>query len=240
MLSIQHLSKFFGKNQVLTDINVTVHKDDFVTIMGPSGCGKTTFLYQVSGLDRIEYGDVSLNNQSLSQLSDNQLSQLRLENMGFVFQKNQFLSNLSLIDNIVLPALQLKKEAKKEIYQHAYDLLETMAIADLADMDIRQVSGGQLQRASICRALINQPDIIFADEPTGALNSQMSLEVMSIFQKLNQEGRTIILITHDSHVASYGKRCLFMKDGQIISEIIKEETEDFLLNIEHEAKKLGI
>ncbi|MFC3931557.1 ABC transporter ATP-binding protein [Streptococcus dentapri] len=242
MLKVQHLSKFFGKNQVLTDIDLIVQKGDFMTIMGPSGCGKSTLLYQISGLDRdeYEYGEVFINENSLKHLSDSQLSKLRLENMGFVFQKSQFLSDLSIVDNIVLPALQLKKQKKKRIYQRSYELLEMMKISDLAYSTIQQVSGGQLQRANICRALINEPSLIFADEPTGALNSQMSQEVMEIFRKLNEEGKTIVLITHDSHIAAYAKHILFMKDGRIISEITKSTDTDFRNKIEKETKRLGI
>lgn len=242
MLNIKNLSKTLGQTTILQNINLSVHKGDFLVIMGPSGCGKTTLLYQMGGLDYPSRGEISFKKQSLQTLSEKSLSKLRLESFGFVFQKTPFLKNLSLIDNIVLPALQLKKESKTTIYGRAKNLLDKMGIRQLSNSDIREISGGQLQRAGICRAMINQPELLFADEPTGALNSKISQKVMESFKEINKKGVTIVLVTHDSKVAAYANRIVFMKDDKILTELenIKKQKQDIQNDIDNIIRSVGI
>lgn len=210
--------KSFGegteKVSVLNQVSIQVQKGQFVSIMGPSGSGKSTLLYAISGMDRIDSGTVVFNQQPLVQMTEKQLADIRREQMGFVFQQPTLLKNLSLIDNIILPSLSDKKMTDK-LTKHAENLMESVGIKELEDRKITQVSGGQLQRAGICRALMSQPSIIFGDEPTGALNSKAAQEIMDILLKINEEGTTIVIVTHDAKVAAQSEQVFFMEDGQI-------------------------
>ncbi|BBM17851.1 ABC transporter ATP-binding protein [Enterococcus avium] len=210
--------KSFGegteKVSVLNQVSIQVQKGQFVSIMGPSGSGKSTLLYAISGMDRIDSGTVVFNQQPLVQMIEKQLADIRREQMGFVFQQPTLLKNLSLIDNIILPSLSDKKMTDK-LTKHAENLMESVGIKELKDRKITQVSGGQLQRAGICRALMSQPSIIFGDEPTGALNSKAAQEIMDILLKINEEGTTIVIVTHDAKVAAQSEQVFFMEDGQI-------------------------
>lgn len=214
-LEVKGLCKSFGRNRVLNDIDFQIESGEFVTVMGQSGCGKSTLLYSISGMDRVAEGKICFDNRELSVLSDKEIQKLRLERMGFVFQKANFIKNLSIADNIVFPAFQLGKKPRKEIVSEAESLMKKMGIISVADHDIRKVSGGQLQRAAICRAMINNPDILFGDEPTGALNSSSTKEVMDILQQINLSGTTIMLVTHDAKVASRADRVIYLEDGKI-------------------------
>ena len=191
-----------------------------IAVMGPSGSGKSTLLYTVSGMDKMTAGEVLFCGKELSKMSDKELSEIRLKEMGFVFQQMYMLKNLTVLDNIILPAMQAKsKETKrKEIVERGHELMRKLDIIDIADNDINEVSGGQLQRACICRSIINNPKIIFADEPTGALNKQSADEVMDELVKLNNEGTTIMLVTHDTKVASKCSRIMYIVDGNIKGE----------------------
>lgn len=193
-------------------------------IMGPSGSGKTTLLYAVSGMDTLTAGKVKFCEKELSSLNSDEISNLRLEKMGFVFQQMYMLKNLSIYDNIVLPAYQTStgrtKAGRRAANERAKVLMKKLGISEIAENDISEVSGGQLQRACICRSLINQPGIIFADEPTGALNKQNSIEVMEELNRINQEGTSILLVTHDMKVASKCERVLYIEDGDIREDII--------------------
>ena len=224
ILEINNLIKSFNNNEekattVLKDISFQVQAGEFLTVMGPSGSGKSTLLYCVSGMDSIDSGQVVLDGQEISDLSEEEASKLRLIKMGFIIQSPTMLKNLNIIDNIVLPAFKNGKEDKKAIYEKARELMEATSIGSLTERTINKVSGGELQRASICRAMINQPAIIFGDEPTGALNSKTSLEIINLLKKINDKGSTIILVTHDPKVAMASKRVIFMKDGQISSDL---------------------
>ncbi len=217
------LRKTYGargnEQAVLKDISLRIEQGEFVAVMGPSGCGKSTLLYSLSGMDRPTAGQVRLNDQEITALSETDLAHLRLNKMGFVFQQSHLLRNLTIRDNIALPGYRARKADRQAIRQRTAALMEQTGIADLADRDITQASGGQLQRAAICRALTNQPEIVFGDEPTGALNSQAAAEVMDILTKLNQAGTTILLVTHDAKVAARTERIIFMLDGSIVSEL---------------------
>lgn len=208
------------QNNVLKNVNLKVEKGEMVGIMGPSGSGKSTLLYCVSGMDKITSGEVIFDNKDISKLSKNELSALRLDKMGFIFQQMFMMKNLSILDNVLLPAIESKKEtlSKKEKLMKAEYLMRKLGIIEVADNDINEVSGGQLQRACIARSMINNPDILFADEPTGALNRQSSQEVMDELCKLNEEGTTIMMVTHDSKVAARCSRILYIVDGQIAGE----------------------
>jgi putative ABC transport system ATP-binding protein len=203
---------------ILRDVNLDIEKGEFVSVMGPSGSGKSTLLYNVSGMDRISSGSVKFKDSEIGSMKEEELAQIRLKNMGFIFQDINLLKNLSLIDNVMFPALVSKDADKNAVYQKAKKLMEMTGIEKLADNNITQGSGGQLQRVGICRALINDPDIIFGDEPTGALDSKSTEEIMSILAEINKKGTTIMLVTHDAKVAAKTERVLFMVDGNIVAQ----------------------
>ena len=208
------------KDGILKKINFAVKDGEMVAVMGPSGSGKSTLLYQVSGMDRTDSGEVWMGGTEISALSEDDRARLRLSQMGFIFQQMNMLKNLNLIDNIMLPACCLKKgkTSEKEHEQRARMLMRKMGIEKLAERKITEVSGGQLQRACICRSLMNRPKILFADEPTGALNQSAAQEVMAEFTRLHQEGTTILMVTHDSRVAARCSRILYLLDGCIQGE----------------------
>ncbi|MCA9921794.1 MAG: ABC transporter ATP-binding protein, partial [Anaerolineales bacterium] len=225
---------------VLSDVDLSIEPGEFVSVMGPSGSGKSTLLYNISGMDRAKSGQVHFNGQDITALSEEELAKVRLTGMGFVFQHIHLLKNLSIFDNVVLPAYLAREESHAQIDQRAKALMEQVGVAHLAANDITQASGGQLQRVGICRALINSPDILFGDEPTGALNSKAAGEIMDLLTEINKSGTTIMLVTHDVRVAARTERVLFMLDGQIVSEKYlgkpaendteKKEREENLLN----------
>ena len=227
LLEAQKLDKAYtlGKGNIyraLTNISLNIEEGEFVCIMGPSGSGKSTLLYCVSGMDNISGGSVAFAGKKLESLTEKELAHLRLTKMGFVFQHGNLLKNLSIFDNIVVPAYLRGREKRSAVDGRAVSIMEQTGILYLKDHDISQVSGGELQRASICRALINEPAILFADEPTGALNSSSANEIMGIFNAINTKGGTILLVTHDAKVAARGDRVLFMLDGVIKDEYIME------------------
>lgn len=217
------------KNEILHDISFGIDKGEMVAIMGPSGSGKSTLLYNISGMDQPTGGKVWLKDQEITGLSEKDKAKLRLHQIGFVFQQMNMMENLNILDNILLPCIQANKERKqgkkekKELKNEAVGLMKKLSISGLENRRITEVSGGQLQRACICRSMINQPDIIFADEPTGALNKSASEEVMNALMALNREGTTILMVTHDSRMASRCGRILYLLDGQIRGELIMQD-----------------
>ena len=210
------------QNNVLRNVNLTLEEKEMIAVMGPSGSGKTTLLYTISGMDSAT-GSVKFFERELTDMSRNEISDLRLEEMGFVFQQMYMLKNLSVYDNIILPAYQSvkgrTKQGRKEINAYAAKLMQKLGISEIADNDVNEVSGGQLQRACIWRSLINHPRILFADEPTGALNKQSSHEVMEELNRIHKEGTSILLVTHDMKVASRCYRVLYIEDGNIRDEM---------------------
>lgn len=223
LLESKQLQKRYvlGKNNeqhVLKDVNLQIERGEFVSVMGPSGSGKSTLLYNISGMDRMTSGSVVFNGLELSTLSETALARVRLNNMGFIFQQIHLLKNLSVFDNIILTAYLARNASRSAINRRAADLMEKAGIAAIAEHDITQASGGQLQRVGICRALMNAPEIIFGDEPTGALNSKSSAEIMGLLDDINRAGTTILLVTHDIKVAAKTERVLFMIDGRIVAE----------------------
>ena len=215
MIRVSGLCKKYGDIDILKDIDFHIGKGEFTVIMGQSGCGKSTLLYCVSGMDQPTAGEVYFEGQKLSAFSEKEMERLRLERMGFIFQKANFLKNLSIEDNIVFPAFQAGEISRGEIVKEAETLMEQMGIRQIADHDIRKVSGGQLQRAAICRAMINHPAILLGDEPTGALNSSATKEVMDILNEINSRGTTVLLVTHDAKVAARADRVIYLEDGRV-------------------------
>ena len=224
ILEVKDLCKTYivnkRQNNVLKNVNFTVSEGEMVAVMGPSGSGKSTLLYSVSGMDAATSGEVIFCGKNIAALKENELADLRLEEMGFIFQQMYMLKNLTVLDNIILPAVQLSKnrESRKETLSRGQDLMRKLGIIETANNDINEVSGGQLQRACICRSMINNPKMIFADEPTGALNRTSSDEVMEELAKLNRDGTTIMLVTHDVKVAAKCTRVLYIVDGNIKGE----------------------
>ncbi len=212
------------QNNVLRNINMEIKQGEMAAVMGPSGSGKSTLLYTVSGMDDLTAGRVNFFGKDIGSLTPAQMSSLRLDEMGFIFQQMYMLKNLTIYDNIILPAYQSRngrgREKRKEINSRAKELMHKLGISEIAEHDINEVSGGQLQRACICRSLINRPKMIFADEPTGALNQQNSREVMKELNRINREGTTILLVTHDMKVAAKCDRVLYIEDGSLKGEYI--------------------
>lgn len=216
------------QNNVLRNVEFVVNDGEMVAIMGPSGSGKSTLLYSVSGMDNPTSGTVIFDGTDITKLKDKDLAELRLNEMGFIFQQMYMMKNLTIRDNIVLPAIQSKKikETRKEKMKRGEELMHKLGIIEVADNDINEVSGGQLQRAAICRSMINKPKLLFADEPTGALNRTAANEVMDELVKLNKEGTTIMMVTHDSKVAAKCSRILYIVDGNIKGEYDNGNTEN--------------
>ncbi|MDO4491257.1 MAG: ABC transporter ATP-binding protein [Lachnospiraceae bacterium] len=218
------------KKGILNQVSFEVKKGEMTAIMGPSGSGKSTLLYNISGMDIPDSGSVALNQKELTAMTEDEKADLRLHEMGFVFQQMNMMENLNIIDNILLPAVQANKNKKagradkKALTVKAEQLMEKLSIAGLQQRRITEVSGGQLQRACICRSLMNEPKILFADEPTGALNKSASNEVMEALVSLNREGTTILMVTHDSRMASQCGRILYLVDGQIQGELTMNES----------------
>ncbi|MBO4912377.1 MAG: ABC transporter ATP-binding protein [Butyrivibrio sp.] len=206
-------------NNVLKNVNFILKEGEFVSIMGPSGSGKSTLLNTLSGMDNASFGRIIFDGEEMSNMNPKQMSNLRLNKMGFVFQQMYMLKKLCILDNIVLPGYQAAKMKKSEVNERARKLMHNLGIEDIAQNEITEVSGGQLQRACICRALINSPKVLFADEPTGALNSKASAEVMNVLRKANSEGMTILMVTHSEKVAASSERVIFLVDGNIKGEL---------------------
>lgn len=243
ILEVKDLCKTYvvnkRQNNVLRNVSFTVSKGEMVAVMGPSGSGKSTLLYTVSGMDSFTAGEVKFCGKNIAKMGKKELADLRLDEMGFIFQQMYMLKNLTVLDNIILPAVQSNKnkETRKETILRGQELMRKLGIIDVADNDINEVSGGQLQRACICRSMINRPAVLFADEPTGALNRTASNEVMEELVKLNGEGTTIMMVTHDAKVAAKCSRVLYIVDGNIKGEYIspkdleiKEKDRERLLN----------
>lgn len=215
MIKIEKINKSFKDIKILQDVSFDIDRGDFVAIMGPSGSGKSTLLYSISGMDNINSGRVLFQGTNICEMKEEELSDFRLSKMGFVFQNPQMLKNLSVFDNIILPGLVAKGEFAGEIRKRGLELMRQMDIEEIKDRDNSQVSGGQLQRASICRAMINNPEILFLDEPTGALNSEATDQVLDILGYLNEDGMTIMTVTHDKRVAAKARKVIYIVDGQI-------------------------
>lgn len=208
-----------GAVDVLPGVDLSVGDGEFVAVMGPSGSGKSTLLYSVSGLDEIDAGSVTLAGVDLTTLSPDELADSRREQMGFVFQQPTLLRDLGLLENIVLTSSLGRVGIAEERVARAKELMTRAGIWELRDRLPTQVSGGQLQRAGICRALMHNPRIVFGDEPTGSLNSAAAAEIMDLLSDINSDGTTLMIVTHDVHVAARADRVVFMSDGRVVNEV---------------------
>ena len=221
LLELKHIYKDYMQDKivipVLKDINISIDEGEYVAIMGPSGSGKTTLMNIIGCLDRPTKGDFLLEGESIIAYNENRLSDLRLNTLGFVFQSFNLMPKQTALDNVSLPlgyaGVPLRK--RKEI---AFQALKRVGLEDRVNFRPSQLSGGQQQRVAIARAMVNNPKIILADEPTGALDSKSGIQVMNLFQQLNDEGVTIIMITHDANIAGHAKKVLHIFDGEISDE----------------------
>ena len=222
LISAQNLTKEFcvedNCQTIFENLSLDIYKGDFTVIMGASGAGKSTLMYSLSGMDRPTKGTLFFSGIEITKYNDDKLAIFRREKCGFVFQQIYMLEKMSLMDN-VLTAGALSKNNKKEVIQRAKELFELVNIPLITQKKLStQVSGGEAQRAGIVRAIINNPEVVFADEPTGALNSNNSEAVLNVFTKIHNEGQSIIMVTHDKKTAIRGNRILYIKDGQIFGE----------------------
>lgn len=218
MIKAKGLTKRFGEQTVLREVDVRIDDGEFVAIMGPSGSGKSTLLYLLTGIDTPDEGTVELLGHELGTMSQRALANLRLQRLGFVFQQPRLLSTLSLLDNVMFPGMVAGKRNRDEVLARARTLLAGADVAQLEDRDVTQASGGQLQRVAICRALIGEPDVLFCDEPTGALNSANAMRVMQLIAREATAGTTVVMVTHDAAVAAFADRVLMLADGAIVGD----------------------
>ena len=219
MIEVKDLCKNFGDEQILKGISLSIEAGEFVAVMGQSGSGKSTLLYNISGMDKASSGEILFDEKDMTDMKEEELEKMRLLKMGFIFQNSYLLKNLSIRDNIVLPGFHAGVRTREEVNRKAVALMERLEILNVAEHDIKKVSGGQLQRAAVCRALMNDPEVLFGDEPTGALNYSATGEVMDILNRVNQEGTTVMLVTHDARVAARADRVIFLVDGNVRDQI---------------------
>ena len=225
VLKVNNLKKYYGNNtnitKALNNISFTVNDKEFLAIMGSSGSGKTTLLNTISTVDSVTSGNIIIDGVDITNLDEEKLSNFRKENLGFVFQDFNLLDTLTIKENIAL-SLIINKEDKSKIDDLVLDISKKLGISDILDKYPYEVSGGQKQRCACARALINNPKLILADEPTGALDSHNARVLLETFKEMNEElNSTILMVTHDAFSASYASRILFIKDGKIFNEIIK-------------------
>ena len=228
ILDVKNIEKYYGNKSNLTkaidNISFSVKKGEFVGIMGASGSGKTTLLNCISTIDRVTAGDIIINNQNITKLKGNQINKFRREELGFIFQDFNLLDTLTAYENIAL-ALTIQKVNVNEIDKRVKEVAQKLDITEILKKYPYQISGGQKQRVAICRAIITNPQLILADEPTGALDSKSARQVLESFETLNQTlNATILMVTHDSFTASYANRILFIKDGKIFNELVKGDS----------------
>ena len=225
VLKVNNLKKYYGSNnnitKALNNISFTVNDNEFLAIMGASGSGKTTLLNTISTIDNVTSGNIIINGIDITNLNEEELSNFRKENLGFVFQDFNLLDTLTIKENIAL-SLIINKEDKIKIDDLVLDISKKLGISDILSKYPYEVSGGQKQRCACARALINSPKLILADEPTGALDSRNARVLLETFKEMNEELKaTILMVTHDAFSASFASRVLFIKDGKIFNEIIK-------------------
>ena len=235
LLSLKNINKSFDDEDisvpVLFDINMEVEEGEYIVIMGPSGSGKSTLMNIIGCLDVASSGEFYLNGEDVSSKNDNELAEIRNEMIGFVFQTFNLLPKETALNNVALPLLY-SNVSKAERLERAKKTLEKMGLGDRLDFFPNQLSGGQKQRVAIARAMVTNPKILLADEPTGALDTTSGLQIMELFNELNEEGVTIIMITHEPEIAEFGKRKMMIRDGRL-TEGEKEKSIETLKQEEH-------
>lgn len=223
VISAKKLCKSFAangvQNHVLTGIDLDIYEGDLTVVMGASGSGKSTLLYALSGMDRATSGEVIYDGRDLVKLSEKELTLLRRKDFGFVFQKMHLVSNMTMFENVVVPAYLDKSVPAVKTNEKAAELFEAMGINDVREHLPSQCSGGEQQRCAIIRAVISEPAVLFADEPTGALNRRNSVEVLDLLTKLNRKGQTVFMVTHDVRAALRATRIIYIEDGAISGEL---------------------
>ncbi len=220
ILEVINVSKTFTLGEesipVLKNVDLTITKGDFIAIMGPSGSGKSTLLYLMGGLDRVSAGEIRVNGREISRLNDENESVMRRKEIGFIFQSYNLIENLTVEENISLPAL-LDGKPRKTILPEVESLMKAVGLYERRNHTPRELSGGQQQRTAIARALINKPAVLFADEPTGNLDSKTGTEILELLKKINREyGITVLMVTHSEESAAYGNRIIRLRDGAVI------------------------
>ncbi|MFH1291697.1 MAG: ABC transporter ATP-binding protein [bacterium] len=221
LIDVKDLKKEFRNEEVVTKVlhglNFTIEKGEFVSIMGPSGSGKSTLMHILGFLDTITSGKYFFEGRDVSELEDDELADMRSKKVGFVFQSFNLLNRATALENVALPLFYSKVLASDRL-NRAKEVLDSVELSHRFDYTPNKLSGGEKQRVAIARALVNSPELIFADEPTGNLDSKSGLQIMKILQKLNSQGRTIILVTHEKYTAEHAQRIINVKDGLIISD----------------------
>lgn len=222
MIDLQNISRLYGSGDIqvaaLKDISLTIERNEFVAIMGSSGSGKSTLMNILGCLDSPTSGQYFLTGQQISAVKDQQLSKIRNENIGFIFQSFHLLPRLTALNNVTIP-LRYTDVSQQQADQRGLDMLARVGLADRSHHKPFEMSGGQRQRVAIARALINDPSVIFADEPTGNLDSTTSAEIMDLLCQLHLSGQTIVMVTHEESIAAYAQRIIRMKDGNIIEDL---------------------
>lgn len=223
ILSAKGLCKSFAHNggqlHVLSHVDLDLYEGDFTVIMGASGSGKSTLLYALSGMDRATAGEVIYNDSDLVKMKEKELAKLRYTDFGFIFQQMHLVSNLTLFENVAVPGYLNKNNSTKEVRQRSDELLEKMSVSHIKTHLPAQVSGGEQQRCAVARAVVNSPRLLFADEPTGALNRKNTIDVLNLLTELNHDGQSVLMVTHDMRAALRANRILYIEDGKIVGEL---------------------
>ena len=223
IVELKDINKFYkvGKEKVhiLKSINLNIEKGEFVMIMGKSGSGKTTLLNILGFLDKFDEGEYIFNNHDVTRLNESERSNFRNLNIGFIFQQFNLINTLNIYQNVELPMIYNNKYSKQEKKEQIENNLSIVGLLDKMNQKPLQLSGGQQQRVAIARALVNNPEIIFADEPTGSLDSDTGIEIMELLKELNKQGKTIIMVTHDEDLTKYASKVIKLKDGLIMEEV---------------------
>ncbi len=221
MLEVKNVSKVYGEGDAkvvaLNNVSIQVNKGDFIAVMGPSGSGKSTLLNVIGGLDRLSGGEVVLDEKRIDNLDENALVEIRRGKIAYVFQQYHLLPSLTAIENVFLPLLFCG--ADRESFDKAMDILRVVGLEKRAKHKPNQLSGGEQQRVAIARAIVNNPSLILADEPTGNMDQKTGAEILSLFDQLNKQGRSIIMVTHSTEVAEHAREIVFLKDGQIVDRV---------------------
>ena len=223
ILEAKQLNKSFAnngvQNHVINNLDLQIFEGDFTVIMGASGSGKSTLLYNISGMDRPTSGQVIYKDKDITKLNEKKMASLRVNEFGFVFQQVHLVSNLTVLENILVPGYMAGGKKPAEVMKEALALLKDLNVEGTANRLPSQISGGEAQRGAIARAVINHPGVLFADEPTGALNRKNTKDVLKLFSELNAKGQTILMVTHDMKAAIYANRIIYIEDGRVCGEL---------------------